>query len=378
MRELTDKNIDIDWTALLGGAAAGALLMYMLDPERGAPRRAYTGEKMRELGKQSGDALERVVRSIGEGPSYGSARDYGAALASRAVDTGSELAGKASDAFDGARSHARDLIHRAGDTGEELVSRATEALHAAEARLRDTMHRASDAASGAISPLLEASRGDWSPGVRSAAVAGGGALGLYALLRRSPLAIVAGLVGLSLLTRGASNKPLRSLVGSRGGRAVDVTSSIRIDAAPEQVYELWSNYENFPHFMSNVSEVRDLGSRRSHWVVKGPGGVQFKFNSVLTEQSRPNRLAWRSEPGAEIEQSGSVDFHPSRGGTRVTVHLSYLPPAGVAGHKLASVLGSDPESRMDEDLARMKAFIERGAVPSAAARQEDGPRRFLH
>jgi uncharacterized membrane protein len=346
MRQLTDQNIE--WGKWLGGAAVGALVMYMLDPERGARRRADSTAKLREMGKQTGDAFERVVRSIGEGPSYDSARSYGS-----------------------------ELAQRASASGHELASRTSEALHSAETSLRGTMHRATESASHAIEPLLDATRGPWSGSTRSAAVVGGGALGLYALASRSPLAILAGLAGLTLLTRGASNKPLSQLVGGRY-RSVDVTRSIHIDASPDKVYELWSNYENFPHFMSNVVEVRDLGNRRSHWVVRGPAGTEFRFDSVLTEQSRPRRLAWRSEPGAEIEQSGSVEFQPSRGGTRVTVHMSYIPPAGAIGHGLAAMIGSDPERKMEEDLGRMKAVIERGAIPSSAAREGSSHGRFLH
>lgn len=346
MRQLTDQNIE--WSKWLGSAAVGALMMYLFDPERGARRRARSGVAVRDMGKQTGDAFERVVRSIGEGPSYDSARSYGS-----------------------------DLAERASETGYDMAARTSEALHSAESRLRGSMHRASHAASHAIEPLLQASRGPWSGSTRSAAVVGGGALGLYALASRSPLAILAGLAGLTLLTRGASNQPLSQLVGGRH-RIIDVTRSIHIDASPDKVYELWSNYENFPHFMSNVIEVRDLGNRRSHWVVRGPAGTEFRFDSVLTEQSRPRRLAWRSEPGAEIEQSGSVEFQPSRGGTRVTVRMSYVPPAGAIGHGLAAMIGSDPERKMEEDLGRMKAFIERGAIPSNAAREGGSHGRFLH
>ena len=57
--------------------------------------------------------------------------------------------------------------------------------------------------------------------------------------------------------------------------------------------------------------------------------------------------------------------------------MSYTPPAGVLGHGLATLLGSDPKARMDDDLARMKAFIERGAVPRDAARARSGS-RWLH
>ena len=346
MRQLTDDNID--WGKWLGSAAVGALVMYMLDPERGGSRRAQAGAALRDMGKQQGDAFERVVRSIGEGPSYGSTRD-----------------------------HVSDLVQRGADSSQQLARSGVDAVQSAAGTLRDSVGRAGSAASHAIEPLLDATRGPWSASTRSAAVVGGGALGLYALASRSPLALLAGLAGLTLLTRGASNRPISQLVGARP-RIVDVTRTIHIDASPEKVYELWSNYENFPLFMSNVIEVRDLGNRRSHWVVRGPAGTEFQFNSVLTEQSRPRRLAWRSEPGADVEQSGSVEFQSSRGGTRVTVRMSYVPPAGALGHGIAAMIGSDPERRMEEDLARMKTVIERGAIPSSAARESSAQGRFLH
>jgi uncharacterized membrane protein len=130
--------------------------------------------------------------------------------------------------------------------------------------------------------------------------------------------------------------------------------------------------------MSHVVEVRDLGHRRSHWVVKGPAGTEYEWDSVLTEQSRPHRLAWRSEPGAEIGQTGSIQFEPYRGGTRVIVRMSYSPPAGAIGHGLAVLLGADPKRQMDDDLARMKAFIEQRALPPEAAQRGRSSSRFLH
>ena len=60
------------------------------------------------------------------------------------------------------------------------------------------------------------------------------------------------------------------------------------------MYEFWTDYENFPLFMSNVREVRDLGGGRSHWVVRGPGGLPIEWDAVLTEQVPGEILAWRS------------------------------------------------------------------------------------
>jgi uncharacterized membrane protein len=62
----------------------------------------------------------------------------------------------------------------------------------------------------------------------------------------------------------------------------------------------------------------------------------------------------------------------------VTVRLSYSPPAGAIGHGIATLLGADPKRQMDDDLARMKAFIERGEVPSEGARHGKSSSRYLH
>ena len=162
------------------------------------------------------------------------------------------------------------------------------------------------------------------------------------------------------------------------GRRGDIEKTIRIDAAPEQVYDLWASYENFPRFMPNVLEVRDLGDRRSHWVVKGPAGRTFAWDSIITDQSRPYRLAWQSAPGSEIDQAGEVRFEQIHGGTRATVRLSYSPPAGAAGRALASLLGSNPERQLEEDLQRMKTLLERGSLPHGVSQGGTSDSRFLH
>ncbi len=114
-------------------------------------------------------------------------------------------------------------------------------------------------------------------------------------------------------------------------------------------------------------------------MVKGPAGTEFAWNAVLTEQDRGHRLAWESEPGAEVDQTGTITFEPFRSGTRVTVHMSYRPPAGAVGHAVASLLGSDPKRQMDQDLARMKSLVERGAmVASGQAQGSAAEGKMLH
>ena len=414
----TDHSLEAaDLAKLVGGAAAGALLMYLLDPDRGSARRATSTTALKNAGSRTGSALGNAWHGIGEriGSAARHAGDAAGDLLDDATKTGGKYLDEASSTagkyLDEARSTAGKYIDeagtRAGKYADEAASRASRVLESAKPNgsARRTYDDAVDSASHLIDSAAGsagaaasrfgrmASQAAGSAGralhlderdlvaslLRNPALVGGGILGLIGLFRRSPLAAAAGVAGLALAVRGSgSGSVVSNLLGGGRAKPIELEKTIRIDAAPDEVYDLWANYENFPRFMSHVVEVRDIGKRRSHWTVQGPAGTQFEFDSVLTEQRKNRRLAWRSEPGAQIPNGGSVEFEPYRGGTLVTVRLSYSPPAGALGHAVASLFGSDPKGQMDDDLARMKQFIERGAIPHDAA-QRDKPRgRFLH
>lgn len=398
----TTTDTGLELAKWLGGAAAGALLMYMLDPDRGSARRAQSAAAVRSAGTRTTSALGNVWS--GAGKRMGNAADDAIDAATPNGGLGSTLSrvGRAAgDMLDDTVSKAKDVMGRAASGAGDLADDASSSDTYASARKAvsraadsvsefydDTRKTAGRLGSRVAQEVKGDSEGHWSPPLRNSAVVGGALLALTGLMRRSPLTMVMGLAGAALLARGAANQPLSSLVdrGAAGlgmakglsmDQTVDFEKTVHIDASPDEVYEQFANYENFPRFMSHVAEVRDLGRRRSHWMVKGPGGSRFEWNSVLIEQNRPNRLAWRSEPGAEIPNSGSIQFERHRGGTLVTVRMGYSPPAGALGHAFALLLGSDPKSKMDEDLARMRAFIEGRNVPREAA-QSSWMSRLLH
>jgi uncharacterized membrane protein len=74
-------------------------------------------------------------------------------------------------------------------------------------------------------------------------------------------------------------------------------------------------------------------------------------------------MAWQTEPSAVVQHAGRVHFR-SRvdGSTAVNIRLSYNPIVGGLGHVVASLFGADPKRQMDDDLLRMKTFIETGKV----------------
>jgi uncharacterized membrane protein len=188
----------------------------------------------------------------------------------------------------------------------------------------------------------------------------GGVLTLYGLTRRGAFASLFRTVGTGLLVGSAGR-------GAFGGetvpyadrrRAVDIQKTLHIDAPLEQVYAFWSNYQNFPLFMSHVREVEDLGNGRSRWNVSGPGGVSIEWHATLTRQVPNDVIAWRSEPGSMLENAGMIRFVQSGQGTRVDLRFCYHPPAGGAGQAVAELIGSDPREKLNQDLERMKSLLE--------------------
>jgi uncharacterized membrane protein len=104
--------------------------------------------------------------------------------------------------------------------------------------------------------------------------------------------------------------------------------------------------------------VQDLGSGRSRWTVRGPGGTSIRWYARLTEAVPNTVLAWRSEPGAMLDNAGIIRFRPEGSGTRLDLRLCYRPPAGAAGRAVAALLSVDPRAKLNEDLGRLKALLE--------------------
>ncbi len=72
-----------------------------------------------------------------------------------------------------------------------------------------------------------------------------------------------------------------------------IDASIDVVAPVEKVYDYWSTLENLPQFMKNIEEVRQTGPDTTHWVVKGPLGLQ--------DRVRRQDHAGQAQRGARLE-----------------------------------------------------------------------------
>jgi uncharacterized membrane protein/gas vesicle protein len=389
------------WRKWLSGAAIGAVAMYLSDPDRGKRRRALAGDKMRSLALKTGDAIESTSRDLGNRMQGLRARTRRLFLQRNAATDDQILVERARSKIGRAVSHPH-AITVAAQQGRVVLSgpilaaekqRLLELVWAVPgvAGIEDRLdvHERPEgiqALQGGRAPRQAPSsmlQSDWPPAWRAAAALGGSVLGYYGMRRRTPLGSIAAAVGIGLLARSAFKAARTDSARLEAGleaseQTIDLEKSIYIAAPPESVFDIWAKYENFPHFTSNVREVTDLGNGRSHWIVSGPAGLQLEWNAVLTEAIRPEILAWATEPDSPVQHTGRIRFEPAGDGTRVSVHMSYRPPAGVLGHAAASLFDGNPKQQLEDDLLRMKTFVESGTAPHDAVSPGQAPGAILH
>jgi uncharacterized membrane protein len=188
------------------------------------------------------------------------------------------------------------------------------------------------------------------------AVAGVAALDVYAARRLSEV-----------------RSPSRTLHADGSLRIVE---SIAIHRSPEDCYAAWRELTNLPHLMSHVESVQTTTDRLSHWKVTGPAGTDVEWDAEIVVDDPAQLLVWRSVPGSEIENEGSVRFQPGpRGlGTLLRVSLRYQPPAGTLGAFVATLFGEEPELQMRDDLRRFKQFLETGEILTTEGQPAGPPR----
>ena len=149
----------------------------------------------------------------------------------------------------------------------------------------------------------------------------------------------------------------------------EITDSIDVNVPVRQAYDQWTQFEEFPRFMDNVKEVRQLDDTHLHWVASVAGQTE-EWDAVVTEQTPDQRVAWQATQGAE--NAGSVDFHRlSDDATRVTLTMN-MEPEGVV-EKAGAAVGI-PQRSVKGDLEHFKSFIEsRGRATGAWRGKVDQP-----
>lgn len=161
-----------------------------------------------------------------------------------------------------------------------------------------------------------------------------------------------------------------------GSNTLHLEKSITIDRPAEELYRFWHNFTSLPQIMNHLLSVREIGSNRWHWIAKAPLGRKLEWDAEITDDRPYSHIGWRSLPGADVDNQGTVRFIPAAGGrgTVVTVAMDYRPPAGRLGAKLATLIGESPEQQVAVDLQHFKQIMETGEIADIAGQPTARPR----
>ena len=372
--------------ALLGGLGLGAGLMYLLDPVSGRRRRALLRDQATRTLNHTSDFLDAAARDL-RNRAVGVAAEARGALRRDPVPD-EVLAERVRARIGRVVSHPR-AVHVACKEGtvtleghvlsaelDPLID-CVQSTHGVvqvinQLEAHSTAEGVPDLQGGHTRTGLQPEflQEHWAPGPRLLACLAGGALAAYGARRGGLGGTAATAIGAALCARAIANEDFATLAGTNGHNGLEIQKTLTIHAPVDKVFELWSNFTQFPYYLAHVRDVEEVAPGRSRWTVAGPAGKTVQFEAEVTNLVPNEEISWTTVDGSPVHHHGTVQFTPTAEGfTRVHVRMTYCPPAGMAAHGLARLLGHDPKAILDSDLARLKTYLETGHVAHDAARR---------
>jgi uncharacterized membrane protein len=151
-------------------------------------------------------------------------------------------------------------------------------------------------------------------------------------------------------------------------------ASITIQRSIVDVYAFWRDFENLPRFMHHLESVTVSGPTRSHWKATTIGGKTVEWDAEIIQDRANELIAWRSLPGSQVYNEGTVRFTRAPGdrGTEVRVEINYDQPLGRFGAEIAKLFRDEPAQQAHDDLRRFKQVMETGSVTLSDATKQPG------
>jgi uncharacterized membrane protein len=137
-----------------------------------------------------------------------------------------------------------------------------------------------------------------------------------------------------------------------------IEKSIDVGVPVSVAYGQWTQFEEFPQFMSGVKEVRQLDDTHVHWVAEIGGEVR-EWDAEIVEQKPDRVIAWRSVGGTP--NAGRVEFEPIDRGTRITIEMEHEPEG--MKERIGAFFGAD-EGQVEENLERFRELVEDRETPT--------------
>lgn len=147
-----------------------------------------------------------------------------------------------------------------------------------------------------------------------------------------------------------------------------VQHSIEVKVPVHTAYDCLSDFEAYPHFMEDVEDVRRVDANHLHWVTR-MDNHPVEWQAEITEEEIDQCIAWHNVNGPG--NSGKLELQALDDANSRITFTWHLNPEQVPGPKQGE---SDKlmAQRLQEDMARMKDFIEAESPTSLQDADADG------
>ena len=169
-----------------------------------------------------------------------------------------------------------------------------------------------------------------------------------------------------LLYRGLTGHcPAYSAIGKANRpdpeKNINIRTTLYVNKPRHEVYAFWRRLENLPLFMQHLKSVTTDNNNISEWIAKIPGGLgTIKWKAEIVHEVPGEMIGWSSLPGADVENAGKLEFRDAEaGGTELLVNITYRPPLGDVGTRIAELFSPLFEKMVENDIENYKLYIEK-------------------
>ena len=135
-----------------------------------------------------------------------------------------------------------------------------------------------------------------------------------------------------------------------------IEKSIEVRCPLRAVYNQWTRFEDFPEFMSSVTQVQQIDDTHLHCHAE-IHGEDTELDAEIIEREPNQHIAWRSLSGTP--SVGVVHFEPLGPRlTRVRLLMAYEPADTADGTREAL---ESLSARVQDTVENFKSFIENRA-----------------
>jgi uncharacterized membrane protein len=145
-------------------------------------------------------------------------------------------------------------------------------------------------------------------------------------------------------------------------KGVHLVRSITIDRPITELYKFWQDFSKLPEAFKYIESIQFTGNNKAHVKLKLPGNLSTEFDAEIYTNVPNEVISWRSLPGSELQNAGSIRFTdaPVDKGTEVAITVEFVPPGGAIGKAITELVGEVPAQYLGQFLREFKQLMETG------------------